>query len=100
MDLQDIISVNLERAVQITVDMGAIIITEKSLKPSNTMAGTFQVLANEEIISIDLAKKLQSSVGFRNISVHGYNSIDWELVFDLIHHHLCNFKEFLKSVLV
>lgn len=98
-DLQDIISVNLERAVQITVDMAALIIAEKSLKPSNTMAGSFKVLSDEKIISHELSKKLQSSVGFRNISVHEYNSIDWSMVFDIIHNHLGNFKEFLREVL-
>lgn len=98
-DLQDIISVNLERAVQISVDIAAIIISEKDLKPSNTMAGTFKTLSDNKIISEDLSLKLQKSVGFRNISVHECNSIDWKLVFDIIHNHMGNFRMFLKEIL-
>lgn len=97
-DLQDIISVNLERAVQISVDISAIIISERDIKPSNTMAGTFKALSDNSILPEELSIKLQKSVGFRNISVHEYNEIDWELVFDLIHNHMVNFKSFIKVI--
>ncbi|MGL1891240.1 MAG: DUF86 domain-containing protein [Spirochaetaceae bacterium] len=97
-DLQDIISVNLERAVQISVDISAIIISERDIKPSNTMAGTFKALSDNSILPEELSIKLQKSVGFRNISVHEYNDIDWEFVFDIIHNHLSNFKFFIKEI--
>ncbi len=98
LDLQDIISVNLERSIQISVDIAAIIISEQDIKPSSTMSGTFKALSDNKLISEDLSLKLQKSVGFRNISVHEYNDIDWELVFDIIHNHLSNFKMFIKEI--
>ncbi|MBN2657483.1 MAG: DUF86 domain-containing protein [Spirochaetales bacterium] len=97
-DLQDIISVNLERAIQISVDIAAIIIAEKGLKTAQTMSSAFKALSDSKIIPEELSLKLQKSVGFRNISVHEYCSIDWEIVFDIIHNHLVNFRDFIRSV--
>lgn len=97
-DIQDIISVNLERSIQICVDIAAIVISEKELKTANTMAGCFAALENADILSNDLSLKMQRAVGFRNVSVHEYRSIDWEIVFDIIHNHLVNFKQFIKAV--
>lgn len=80
------------------MDISAIIIAEKNLKPSNTMAGTFKTLSDNNIIPEELSIKLQKSVGFRNIYVHEYNQMDWELVFDIIHNHQLNFKMFIKEI--
>jgi uncharacterized protein YutE (UPF0331/DUF86 family) len=98
-DLQDILSVNLERAVQISVDITAILISERGIKSGDTMAQGFEILVQEEILSLELAEKLKKSVGFRNISVHEYQSIDWALVYNVIHHHLGNFEEFMQALL-
>ena len=98
-DIQDIISVNLERAIQLCVDIAAIIISEKEIKTANTMAGSFQALENAKILPKELSSKMQKAIGFRNISVHEYRSIDWEIVFEIIHNHLVNFKHFIKFVM-
>ena len=98
-DIQDIISVNLERAIQLSVDIAAIIISKKGLKTGNTMAEGFLELEKAGILSPDLAVKMRKAVGFRNISIHEYKSIDWEIVFEIIHNHLTNFKDFIKAVL-
>ena len=97
-DIQDIISVNLERSIQICVDIAAIVISEKNLKTANTMAGCFMALETAKILPPDLSLKMQKSVGFRNVSVHEYKSIDWELVFDIITNHLVNFKQYIKAI--
>lgn len=98
-DLQDIISVNLERAVQLSVDISAVIIAEQGLKTGSTMAECFSGLEKAGIIDSGLSAKLQKAVGFRNISVHEYTEIDWKIVFDIIHHHLENFRKFLKAII-
>ncbi len=99
LDLQDIISVNLERAVQICIDICSIIISDKNYNTANTMADCFIILEENNVIPNDLSLKLQKSVGFRNISVHEYEKIDWDIVFNIITNHLSNFNEFIKYVL-
>jgi uncharacterized protein YutE (UPF0331/DUF86 family) len=97
-DIQDIISVNLERAVQLCVDICAMVIAERNLKTSNTMAGTFRILEGAALLSPEISGKMQKAVGFRNISVHEYEELDWELVFDIVSNHLSNFSRFIEEI--
>lgn len=99
LDLQDIISVNLERAVQICVDIASIIIADSGFKMAESMSSTFVVLESNSVIDKDLSSKLQKAVGFRNISVHEYQKIDWAIIFEIISNHLDNFREFTQFVL-
>lgn len=46
-DLQDIVSLNLSRAVQLCVDMGAHLIAGMNIPPPDTMGQTFDILACE-----------------------------------------------------
>jgi uncharacterized protein YutE (UPF0331/DUF86 family) len=79
-DLQDIVTVNLTRAVQVCVDLGAHLIADMDVPPPDTMGQTFDSLANVGAIPEDLAKQLKKAVGFRNIAVHHYEAIDWMIV--------------------
>lgn len=98
-DLQDIISVNLERAVQQCVDIASILISETDTPPPATMASSFIALADCRIINSDLAEKLSKSVGFRNIAVHEYSRIDWNIVFSIITVNIDNFRNFASAVI-
>ncbi|MCF6334287.1 MAG: DUF86 domain-containing protein, partial [Spirochaetales bacterium] len=84
-DIQDIISLNLERTIQLCVDIGSYLLAESEQTPPDTMGEVFTELALGGFISETLALKLRKAVGFRNISVHEYQSIDWEIVFAIIH---------------
>ena len=97
-DIQDIISINLERAIQISVDIAAHILADSEQKPPGTMGETFTALSNTGIIKMDLADRLRRAVGFRNISVHEYQRINWEIVYSIITENLDDFKEFMKAV--
>ena len=97
-DIQDIISLNLERAIQISVDIGLYLLAESEQTPPGTMGEVFPSLANAGLITGDLAIRLKKAVGFRNISVHEYQSIDWEIVFSIIDKNLGDFKDFMRAV--
>ena len=97
-DLQDIISLNLERAVQACVDMASHIIADTEERPPATMAASFDSLRELGIISADLAAQMKKAVGFRNISVHSYQEIDWEIVYAIITTRLDDFSRFARSM--
>lgn len=99
-DLQDIISLNLSRAVQISVDVGAHLIAGMEVPPPDTMGQTFDLLAQAGVISNELAGSLKKAVGFRNIAVHNYENINWEIVHSIVKYHLKDFSEFAKVVAV
>ncbi|MEK6786132.1 MAG: DUF86 domain-containing protein [Nitrospirota bacterium] len=97
-DVQDIIALNLQRAVQLSVDIAAHLIAETDATPPSTMAENFGVLQKLQIIDPVLAERLTKAVGFRNIAVHSYQAIDWNVVYQICRHHLDDFRQFTKAV--
>jgi len=94
LDAQDIVSLNLTRAVQISVDVAAHLLASTNQPAPETMAAAFDRLASAGWIPKDLATRLKKSVGFRNLAVHNYDAIDWNIVFNICQHHLDDFVEF------
>jgi len=97
-DLQDIVTFNLSRAVQICVDIGAHLIAGMEVPPPDTMGQTFDLLMQEGVLNNGLASSLKKAVGFRNIAVHNYESINWNIVHSIVKHHLADFSLFAKVV--
>jgi uncharacterized protein YutE (UPF0331/DUF86 family) len=98
LDLQDIIALNLSRAVQISVDIGAHLITGMDAPPPGTMGQTFDILAKEGFLDNEVATNLKKAVGFRNIAVHNYERINWLIVHSIVKYHLIDFVQFAKLV--
>ena len=98
LDLQDVIVLNLERAVQMCVDIGMHVLSSSKLPLPDTMGDTFAVLSKEGIISELISERMIKSVGFRNIAVHVYQSIDWMIVDKIINAHLGDFRQFTKEI--
>jgi uncharacterized protein YutE (UPF0331/DUF86 family) len=97
-DLQDIICINLERAVQTCVDLAAHIIAESDLPAFGSMAESFEQLQKLNMISDELAYRMKKAVGFRNVAVHAYQAINWEMVYAIITTRLSDFTDFAKAV--
>jgi len=97
-DAQDILSLNLTRAVQMCVDIGTHLVARSEYPPPATMGKTFDILCESGIITADLANRLKKAVGFRNLAVHNYESINWAIVFAIATAHLQDFEEFAKAV--
>lgn len=98
-DTQDILSVNLMRAVQLCVDIAAHLLSEQESRPPNTMAQGFDQLQEMGILSEELARHLKGAVGFRNIAIHAYRSIDWQIVHSITHERLDDFRRFAQAIL-
>lgn len=98
-DLQDIIVVNLERAVQTCVDICMHVISESELPVPATMSEAFISLAGMNVIDQRLAVRMVKAVGFRNTVVHAYQEIDWGIVYSIITLNLVDFNQFAQQVL-
>ena len=98
-DLQDIICLNLERSVQICVDIAAHVIAESDAKAPDTMTDSFAELRKMEYIDQKTEERLRKAVGFRNVAVHAYKEIDWEIVYSIITVNLDDFIEFARQIL-
>lgn len=99
LDLQDVLVLNLSRAVQICVDVAVHILSERKQPPPETMGKAFDLLAQEGLLETELAQRLKKSVGFRNLAVHNYEAIDWAIVHAIATRHLVDFEAFAKAVM-
>ena len=97
-DLQDIVALNLIRAVQVSVDIATTLLSDSKLPPPDTMGASFDSLVELGAIDAGLASRLKAAVGFRNIAVHSYQSIDWTIVHSLCTNRLEDFRRFAASV--
>jgi uncharacterized protein YutE (UPF0331/DUF86 family) len=97
-DLQDILSINLERAVQICVDLASHIIAESDIPAAASMAESFELLCRLDLITPELAARMKNAVGFRNVAVHAYQQINWKIVYAIITTRLSDFVDYAGAI--
>jgi uncharacterized protein YutE (UPF0331/DUF86 family) len=97
-DLQDILALNLTRAVQLCVDVAAHLIAETDAPAPATMGEAFDRLVEMKALEPELAARMKKAVGFRNIAVHNYLAIDWQIVHEIAHKHVDDFRAFAAAV--
>lgn len=97
-DRQDIVTLNLARAVQLCVDMAAHVLTDASQAAPRSMSEAFERLAEQGVIDQDLASRMRSAVGFRNVAIHSYRRIDWDIVHVITHEDLDDFRRFAAAI--
>ncbi len=98
-DLQDVIVLNLTRAVQLSVDIASHIISQSEERSPATMGEAFSTLEKLGIIDALTRDNLRKAVGFRNIAIHNYEAIDWEIVFNICRKQLVDFKNFALAII-
>ena len=98
-DAQDVLVLNLSRAVQLCVDISLHILSGRDQPVPETMGQAFTELAAENIISRELSEKMRKAVGFRNIAIHNYEEMNWAIVYAIAKEKMIDFKQFAKQVL-
>jgi uncharacterized protein YutE (UPF0331/DUF86 family) len=99
LDVQDIFVLNLQRAIQSSLDLATHIIASEGLGISDTVRGTFILLANAKIITKTFSKKMQSMVGFKNIAIHEYQALDVNILKAILTKHLKDLEQFYTIIL-
>ena len=90
-----------EKVVEAIVDLVFLVIKEKKLKIPEDEESSFIILADNNIISLELAKRLKDAKGMRNFIAHEYGEIDDVKVFNAINEQLeADVKEFINSIKV
>ena len=97
-DKQDIIVLNLHRACEQVLDMANHLIRIKKLGWPSGSAESFTLLRKADIIDEVTEKKLIGMVGFRNVIVHEYQTIDYKRVEDVVKKHVDSLIEFASML--
>lgn len=98
-DIQDIFILNLQRAVEATIDIAAHIIASEGLGLASSIKENFTILRDAGIIDNDLIRKMHAMAGFRNIAIHDYTSIDINILKSILKDHLKDIEDFYTVIL-
>jgi len=98
-DKQDIFVLNLQRAVQAVIDLATHIVASEGLGLPDTIKDNFHLLYEGKIIRKQLSKKMEAMVGFRNIAVHNYQSLNEGILKSILGKDLADLEEFYTTVL-
>jgi len=98
-DKQDIFVLNLQRAIEATIDIASHIIASEGLGLATTVKENFTILRDAGIIDDSLLRRMHSMVGFRNIAIHDYASIDVEILKSILRAHLKDLEDFYTIIL-
>lgn len=99
-DTQDIVVLNLQRAVQSCIDLAAHVIADEGLGLPSELKEHFVLLERAQVIDQPLSECLQKMVGFRNIAVHDYAAINVEVLKSvLVNKRLQDLEHFYTAIL-
>ncbi|OGW84325.1 MAG: hypothetical protein A2987_05520 [Omnitrophica bacterium RIFCSPLOWO2_01_FULL_45_10] len=97
-DIQDIVTHNLQLAIQGAIDIASHIISDEGWGVPNTLVGLFEILREHKVIDEKMSGLMKKMVGFRNIIVHEYDDIDLNKVHQILTERLGDFDDFLKQI--
>lgn len=96
---QDAAILNIQRACEAALDIGQHLIRREKLGVPQSARDVFTLLAAAGWIEADLADALKRMVGFRNIAVHDYQSLQLPITINVIALHLDEFLRFSAAIL-
>ncbi|UCH94619.1 MAG: DUF86 domain-containing protein [Candidatus Aminicenantes bacterium] len=97
-DLQDIASYRLLIAIEAALSLCYHVSAKELQKVPGEYAECFLILAEAKIIPRDLSEELKKMTRFRNMLVHMYWKIDYEIVFDILQENLDNLRQFSEAI--
>jgi uncharacterized protein YutE (UPF0331/DUF86 family) len=97
-EIDDIVVLNLQRAVQAVIDLATHIVSAEGHALPDSVDGFFSVLEGRGILEPPLGDRLRRMVGFRNIAIHDYQTLDAGIVEAFVSRHLADLRLFAARV--
>ncbi len=95
---QRFIEHTLQLAIQAALDVASHIVSDERLGEPRTNRELFDLLAQAGWLEDELAETLRRMAGFRNILVHGYDTVNLKIVRDIVEHRLVDLEGFVAAV--
>ena len=96
---QDAVVLNIQRAVQAAVDMATHVVRTRKLGVPQSGREVFKLLSDAGLLEEKLSENLQKMVGFRNIAVHDYQTLNLDIVKKIIKESLQELILFKNNLL-
>jgi len=90
---------NVQRACEAAVDIAFRLVRLRGLGAPASSREALDLLTGAGLISADQAAALKRMVGFRNVAVHRYTDLDWNIVESVIERGLDDLANFTSFAL-
>ncbi|HEY5242756.1 MAG TPA: DUF86 domain-containing protein [Polyangiaceae bacterium] len=97
-DVEDIVVLNVTRAAQAAADLAAHVVAAEGFGLPDSLATAFTLLEKHGVIDPALAGKLRAAMGFRNVAVHSYETVDSKIVEAIATHHVHDVRRFAAEM--
>ena len=94
----DALTLNLERACQAAIDVAIHICSTQRLGIPQTSSDAFKLLEKAGLLHKETTKKMISMVGFRNIAVHEYQTMDMNILRTIAEHDWKSLVDYLAQL--
>lgn len=92
------VAYTLQIAIQAALDVASHIVSARRLGEPQTNRELFDLLQQDHWLPSQLAATMRQIVGFRNVVVHGYQSVDPRIMRDIVEHRLHDLLAFTAAV--
>ena len=99
LDVEDIVVLNLQRATQACIDLAHHLVASLGLGLPTTLRDAFAMLQRGAHLEMELSRRMEAMVGFRNVAVHDYESIDRDILKAILAEHLGDLRAFCQYAL-
>jgi len=96
---QRIIERTLQMMIETCVDIAGHIISDRAFRTPTSYSDTFKILHENGALPVELFAKMEKMAKFRNIVVHHYDSIDAEIVVEILKRDLDDFAGFQITII-
>jgi uncharacterized protein YutE (UPF0331/DUF86 family) len=88
----------LQLAIQAALDVASHVVSDERLGEPRTNRELFDLLERGGWIAPEMAAVLRDMVGFRNVLVHGYDTVNLDIVEDVVRNRLGGLLDFVTVI--
>lgn len=96
---QDSIILNIQRACEAAIDLGMHVVRKRGLGIPQESRDAFELLEKAGLLDSGLAQRMKRMVGFRNVAVHDYTELSYDIIKVIITERVEDFSAFTKFAL-
>ena len=85
---REIVTLNLFVALQECLSLASHWLADEGWEVPETDADVFRVLAERNVLDHNLAARMATSAGLRNLIAHRYGALDWTRIHEVASHHI------------
>ena len=96
---QDALILNIQRACQQSIDLAMYIVSKSGLGIPKKSSEAFTKLVEGKVISKDIGLIMEKMVGFRNVIIHEYQSVDINILRFIATEGKLDFLRFTREII-